>query len=328
MFAGDDSSICCIASCCAAPCWAQHRAVVSFFVIRCLFYRNFFLYIWIWVDYKLTNEKKYLDGFCRKRLSSVLIPFYVCIFANVIYNCVAGYKTGRCGIVLQLLGIKLVDDHMWYILEIVFFYLMFYWIFKRIINTSRALMMIGSGIVLITFFSMNCQVGNLWLQGKWWYESSIMFEIGMIIAYKKGAIVHWGKEKYNFILFIGILLFIGSLLILKRMYACEEFSDATGINIYNLLLLFVTDCQVCSYSICISLFMAKVHMENYFLKWLGSISLEIYLIHGLLMKIVPGNNISIYVILVLAGSVVFADALHNMDKRLINLFVKMITRMN
>ena len=92
----------------------------------------------------LYNKKDYLNGFLRKRLLSVLIPFWVIntlgvLLRTVFYGAVYSVKA----VLFDITGITLVNSNGWYIIEIAIFYILFYLIFSLIKNRKAAALILG-----------------------------------------------------------------------------------------------------------------------------------------------------------------------------------------
>ena len=80
----------------------------------------------------------YLEGFGRRRILKVLIPFLV---TNIVYICV--FCGGRISAVWQgftaIIGAPLLNGNAWYVIELLILYVAFY-VFFRFIKSERAAM--------------------------------------------------------------------------------------------------------------------------------------------------------------------------------------------
>lgn len=128
----------------------------------------------------LNTKPDYLHHFLRKRLPVILVPFYITIVVFLIVSKMLGASYETTEFISYLTGWKLINSHMWYIVEIFLLYIIFFVIFRLIKNRGVALTMMSILVVLLTVGSLLLGHGDYWFQGEWWFNTSFLFVIGML----------------------------------------------------------------------------------------------------------------------------------------------------
>ena len=204
------------------------------------------------------QKEDYRSTFLKKRLGRIFIPY---IFFNLIYwlyYLMTGTPIGvfeACRMIVS--GDPLVL-YSWYILEILIIYL-FFFLFMFFVKRRKMLMIVCNIILYLLLLLFYKQYGYL----PFWYDSTHMFFIGIIWAsYEERLTKFVYKYWYACLAFsiLGIILSFGNV----KMHYLLEMS-------FMLLVLAL-----------FSIFQFK----NTILEFLGRISMETYLIHGLVIKFV------------------------------------------
>lgn len=253
----------------------------------------FFFFSGYGLIYSKNNKTDYLKGFLGKRLPGILVPFYFCNIIFVIFSLVVQIPMAPMEIVAYLSGWWLLNTQMWYIVEIAFFYLSFYFIFKNVKNekTGIAIMGILIGIMVVASILIGhgpeCE-SDKWLQGEWWFNASFMFLFGMIMAYNEKKIIEFVKKRYPVVLLVCLIAAIGLYFPVNAMvdmgtYYCEYEAG------YSILQIFITKfiTFICQFAmvffadVVVLLLMMKIKCGNGITRSLGGVSLELYLIHNL-----------------------------------------------
>lgn len=284
----------------------------------------------------LNTKENYLKGFLKTRLTSVLIPFYTMNSIFLVIAIVTKSIASPLDFIGNVTGIFLLNDHSWYIFAIVLFYLVFYLLFKFVGNEGIAFT--GMGIFFIFYITLSLLAGHgltqphgpLWFQGEWWYNTSLLFFVGMVVAKFEKPIISFVKKTYYFLLpliFISFILFYFKNLYMLRTYSYwAEFSGVPGIREKWLCLTWQIP-TIILFVFTVILITMKFQFRNVVLDFFGSICIELYLIHNLFILLFssPSFNITnniLYVLLVYAGSIPLATLLHFINQKLINLVVK------
>lgn len=259
----------------------------------------------------IQNERKegYLDNFLVKRLSRVIVPvifvsgIYIVYFISNKYVITINYF-----ISLFVKGSTIIANG-WFVDVIILLYVCFYISFKMFSNRTISILINTILIVVYIVLSIRLEYGF------WWYNSSLPFVLGLLWA-KHKKYIDEVLNKYYFIVLVCItgLLFISHQydIVYKKLHLVDSYSYAFLANIDNVI-----------FTIFFILIVRKIDFSNKYLLFLGKISFELYMIHGLVMSIfgkyfvTSRLNDVIFTILVLIVSISLAW--------LINLIIKKIS---
>lgn len=278
------------------------------------------------------KKDNYLKGFLKKRYAAILIPFYVCIILFVLYNILNGAKYTSKELVSFLSGWILLNTHMWYIVEIAVLYLAFYLINRFVQNKSIVIGLMAIFVILLMIGSVLLGHGKYWFQGEWWYNTSFLFVIGMMIANWEQQIICFVKKWYYLVLLVVLGIFIALYKATEYMLQVHSYwSEVPGVTMGYSDKFMTLSCQlpmVISFVLLILLITMKIQFKNKILDFLGSISLEIYLLHGLFLEMFSSTGKAtipdpfLYMMAVIGSSIVLATVVHYICKFAINGIVK------
>lgn len=127
-----------------------------------------------------------------------------------------------------------------------------------------------------------------WFWGEWWFNTSFMFLFGMIMAHSEEKIIAFVKKRYPIVLLLCLVAAIGLSFPVNAMvemgtYYCEYEGSFTILQIF--MIKFVT--LLCQFAMVffadavVLMAMMKIKCGNRITRSLGSVSLELYLIHNL-----------------------------------------------
>ena len=314
---------------------AQEAGLIGFFEgLGVLFVGIFFFFSGYGLYTSLKTKENYLKGFLKKRLVTILIPFYMCILVFVAAACICGGKFTPLQLLGVLSGWALINGHMWYIVEIAILYLAFFLIYRLIKNRTAATVVMGIFVLAMMAGSlMLCHGADMsasgWFQGEWWYNASFLFVVGIIFSKHSESIRKIARKAYYFLLVVFAALF--AVLGLQTAYMLKKYSywseipgqdpkylDKIRCLSVQLPWIFVFVCFVL-------LLMMKVKFGNPVLKFLGSISLELYLIHNLFLQGLRSGTVfrvsspGMYCILTILLAIGLATVISGFDKYLIAL---------
>ena len=240
----------------------------------------------------------YKDGFIKKRLSSILIPYALAIFIYWIGYKMIGLSYSLSYILSHIIHNNTFVSNSWYIIVILFFYI-FYWILMNVCKKNYNKIIILSAIYWV-FYSIIMRISGF---GVWWYSTMVLLIIGMIWAIYERDILNIFKKFYWVISPVTFILFV-FLFVLNL----KEVSPFNGLIFRTLM--------ACCFGLCIVELLMKFNIGNNVLKFLGKYSLEIYLIHGLFISMIKINEGFIYSIVVIICSLITAWILHNISKKI------------
>lgn len=251
------------------------------------------------VSYKKKGDA-YLSHFLKHRYSQLLPDFLIltilCIGILIFFN----HKTFSY-ILYELSKGNPPHPNSWFIYAIFILYLVFYWAAK----SSHTYKQIIIKCALLTILIMGALYGLKF--GSWWYYSMPSFVIGMILATYEGKILTLLKTRPFLTIFslVGVLGFgaVCSKLIKSGLWAFPL------TNILPIIILFTI------YTF--GMFSNKVT------RYLGKISLEIYLVHGIFLRwFMPHTHLSWipYILLALALTIPSADVMHRVNSKIASYF--------
>lgn len=204
-----------------------------------------------------------------------------------------------------------IDEFSWYILNILFYYVWFNLYLQKTPDDPKEMI---KGTFIGTFvWSLACL---LLTKGSWWYQTSLLFPLGMVYAYHEDKYRNYIITNYKKVLRNTILAYIACNLI--KLYFTWHF---------NILYYFI-----CTIGIAITmvgfvlLYLIKHQFGNPALNFLGQMSLELYLTQGLLLNVfryvIPLNlNPLFYTLFSLVMTIILAYGLHQLAQRL-NILLK------
>ena len=269
--------------------------------------------------YSLETKPNYLNGFIKKRVLTVLVPFFICNYIYMISGQISGIRYSTKEIVAAFFGVLLLNSQTWFAVEIMIIYIIFYIIFKYIKNSQKAICVMGICILLLMTYSFFngrdfiTRSGGLWFHGEWWYNTTLLFFIGMLYQKFEKVIIEWFHKHYYLILGLsltGLVLcakinaMISAFFINKKNVPTNPiYSIKFGewMAQFILAVLFIT-VQI--------LIMMKVKFHNRFLSFLAEYSLEIILINYVYIRLFDCFRITyglgIYVVLVIIMTILSA----------------------
>lgn len=313
---------------CASWLFPKSRIIpgLEFFVPIGYIMVSFFLFFNGYGAYKSLHTKKdYLKGFVSKRILPVVLSLYSTTLIFFIARLLVGEKMDATGVLLYLSSIKLCNPNTWYVIVLPFFYLAFYLSFRFIKKDGIAVFTTCAFVVLYMLLGTRIDHNDYLIRGEWWWNCVHLFPVGVLFAkYEDKIIPH--LRKYYWVYTIVAVLALYPLY-LYSVHAQDVFSYY-GENFFapdkvlrrRLTLLsqvFVT----CDFVFAALLLGMKVKIGNKFLKFMGTITLEFYLIHGLFVELCdhtfdggvpspfPIRNVFLYVVVVFALGVPSAIAL-------------------
>lgn len=239
----------------------------------------------------LRTKQDYLKGFLVKRVLIVLVPFFLCNYAYMSVELLRGMQFSTPELIASFFGVLLMNSQMWFAVEIMLLYIVFFLLFTYVKKEKVCIMTIVALTAMITLIGMqNTRPFCLsnWFWGEWWFNTSFMFLFGMIMAHSEEKIIAFVKKRYPIILLLCLVAAIGLSFPVNAMvemgtYYCEYEGSFTILQIF--MIKFVT--WLCQFAMVffadavVLMAMMKIKCGNRITRSLGSVSLELYLIHNL-----------------------------------------------
>lgn len=287
------------------------------------------------------SKPDYLNGFFRKRVLPLIVAFYTTgllfFFARILMH----EEMNGWSIFSYVSGLGLPNPYAWYVVALPYFYLCFYLSFRFLKKDWMKISGTVLGVLLYTLLGTWIDHNNYWMRGEWWYNSVHLFWIGMLFAHYEKQIVENIKKHYLVYLIVAVAV----------TYACFDLS-LTAKNVYSYYgeynpslshLMVVRNRWICliaemlasaGFVASVLLLNMKLRIGNRVLEFMGTITLEFYLIHGLFLEffsyqfcdIVPSitriTNVALLIVVVFVLSVPSALGL----KKLHGWLQKLLTR--
>ena len=235
------------------------------------------------------TKENYLDGFIKKRILPVVLALYTTTVIFFIARLLVGEKMDAKQVVLYLTSIQLCNPNTWYVIVLPFFYLAFYFSFKFIKKDGLAVLATTAFVVFYMLLGTRIDHNDYWIRGEWWYNCVFLFPVGIIFAKFEDKIIPHLKKHYWVYLVAALLLFYP--LYIYSGFICNIFGyygDNWGApdtvfrrRVSLLSQVFLTT----EFVFTVLLINMKVAFGNKFLKFMGTITLEFYLIHGLYVEL-------------------------------------------
>ncbi len=275
---------------------------------------------------RMTDEN-YIKGFMRRRIFTVLVPFFIC---NYIYlteallsNIRIGAHFGFGAVICSFFGIFLVNNQMWFAVEIMLLYIAFRIIFAKVKKPlTGILIMTGVVIAMVVIGILSGHSGSqsmsYWFKGEWWYNTILMFPLGMLYAYKEDTINKAVRKAFIPLLAaFSVLLIVMDIVhrkLMDKSIYWTEFDGAPHPLLDKLTGLSQETVFELVFLVLIVTIMSALRFSNPVLRFLGKISLEIimlnYLMIGKLLFLYYRYGIAVYLSAVIAGTVLISSAVY------------------
>lgn len=278
--------------------------------------------------YKSYKEKPdYLKGFFTRRVLPLFLAFAATSFC---FQFARGQRDVHISFLsspIQVGGPDLANPYAWYVLMLPVMYLGFYLGFRYCKNDKTAILV--TCIVGIAYIA-HC---DFWMYGSWWYNAVPLFIIGMMIAkYEKEVIANW-RGHYLLYLIMAMILAVTFHMLAENPYRFFSFLAKHESFRWIRALSQMVSCIF--FTVAVFLAGMKIKVGNKALAFMGTITLEFYLIHGLFVQLfgycfivdlaVPLyyiKNVALLVLVVLVLAVPSAFLLHKLIELAIRLLKK------
>ncbi|MCR5301042.1 MAG: acyltransferase [Lachnospiraceae bacterium] len=264
----------------------------------------------------LDTNKDYLNGFLRRRLPVVLVPYYVSVLFYAIYIIAVNEHLEPLQWVTNIIGITMMNVDAWYPIVLAILYAAFYLIFKR--DGSRIRKFVYIYLIILAMGIFFCLEGHFlwwagsepnwwmnpdnpetelwymqdkvfWFTGEWWVNSQIAFLFGMIYETYEEKISGFFRKNYavkNVLLFVvtAFWLYVTNIFLKDPGYWSEFAGNGPAIGA-KFLLYFMQQPATILFTLYIVVFMMKYRAINPVARFFGKYSLETYMMNRLVILI-------------------------------------------
>ena len=249
----------------------------------------------------IQKKNNYLNGFLSRRLLSILVPYWIVNTLYIIFDTCNGIMHTWLDYGISWMGIDSITG-TWFVTAILVLYIVFYISFKYLSEENAV-----RGILAFTLlYIVICMILKLHSS---WTASITTFVLGIYWCKYEKKILNFFRVRYGLKLMTisisFVLLFLGRLVLVSRGVQVE----ILHLILRNVIsILFVTMVLVS---------MLKIKIGNNFLKHMGNISYELYILHQLCIRVVSNHlkngKLGIVVIIL---SLVSACILRGIDKKM------------
>lgn len=178
------------------------------------------------------SRENYLDNFLVKRLSKIIVPFFIISLIYMFYRFVNGQLIDLNFFINLFKQGSTIIYNGWFVDIIILMYIFFYLSFKLFQN--KFLSIVLNTIFIICYICLAIKLGYNF----WWYNSTLAFAIGLIWAKNQNKIDRV-LEKYYFIVIVlvTVLLFVSHRydILLKYLHIEDSYSYALAANLDNII---------------------------------------------------------------------------------------------
>jgi len=268
------------------------------------------------------SKENYLKGFFGKRVLPLILAF---LFSNWIFfiaRIIMKEKINGWKVFCYISGWGMPNIYAWFAIAMPLFYLFFYISFKVFKNDGLRLLGVVIGTFIYTFIGTYVDHNDYWMRGEWWYNSVHFFWIGILFAMYEKKIVAVIKKYYipfliasvigAYVTFIVAEVFTGVF----SYYGEYNPSLSRAMIVANRWKCLGMQMLACVFFVAAVLIInMKLKVGNKFLGFMGTITLEFYLLHGLVLEffsfqfceIVPSitriKNVALLIVIVFVVSV-------------------------
>ena len=251
----------------------------------------FFLFSGYGLIVSYEEKENYMKTFVIRRICTVLLPYFICNYIYMTATLLAGNEFTMKQLILAFFGLILLNDHMWFAVEIMILYMVFFLIFRFVSKEKYKIIFMGLFIILLIVFSF--LLGHeytitqmTWFHGEWWYNTTFLFFLGMLFAKHRKKCLAFAKKHYTplLLIFTGLFLILwkGTEYMLANYGYWTETPFSKGYT-DKLVTLAVQLPMVITFEIWLLLILLKVRVHNRLLAFLGKISLELILLQNVFL---------------------------------------------
>ncbi len=235
------------------------------------------------------TKPNYLKGFVKRRILPVVLAFYTTGIIFLIVRILMKQEIKGAQFWIYLSGLQMPNPNAWFVVALPIFYLGFYLAFRFIRNENAALVV--SCLVVLAYIITGTYQDHhdWWLGGEWWYNSAHMFMVGLLFARFEKPVI--GHVKKFYWIYLPVML-IGAFGLFELSEAAQEkfsyYGETWGAEdtVFRRWMCLLSQAAAgCAFTFSIFLLGMKIKIGNWALKFLGSMTLEFYLIHALYIEL-------------------------------------------
>lgn len=272
------------------------------------------------------RKQGYLDGLLKRRAMPLLLVYFACNTLYLVGRLVMGEPFDVLRLVCLVCGIELANPNSWFVVTLPIMYLLFYVCKKgcsdEALVTKRLFFGTGAYILVGTAVTMALSgVGRYGIfLGRWWYNTAILFPLGYLFGRREPEAWAWIRSGYRKQVACSIALFVVGFL-LSLLFGMVLHLVPIQIVLESL--------STVGFTWGLLLFSLRRQAASRLLSFYGSLTLELYLMHGFFVNlfhrpffdmdtgILTIGNPPMYILLVLMCATALALLFKQVTKRLL-----------
>ena len=276
----------------------------------------------------LKTKPDYLEHFVRRRILPLVAAYYLSEIIYTIVRLLMGEKMSALTVVWYLSGLHMANFNTWYIIAIIFFYFVFFLAFRSCKKDGSAIFLVFVVTLLYTYAgAMIDHQENWFMRGEWWYNSILLFPVGLLFAKYESKVTAFFKKGYLLWLILSaagtVYAFRLSVYLKDKKWGYYGETWGDPLKLWHRLGTCAGEWLAClCFVLFIFLLLMKVRFGNRALALLGGVTLEYYLMHGMfvemfgynfldyLKSIVYIRKVPPYIVVVLACAVAATFVFH------------------
>lgn len=290
----------------------------------------FFFYSGYGLMNSYLNNDNYLEKFFKKRVMKLLLPYILALTVTFFTFLLTKYKLTPKEIFNSFFDGEPVVRFSWYVQVILYFYILFYVAAKLFKNKVKINVVIFAGTIFYCLFAT-----KYLSMGNWWVNSCFSFFAGIYwTSYKdKYSVINKNIKKvvcYLIIVsFVSVIIlgvqFLTSGYTIHDFFQYNELADCVMKKPVSIVFMNILCVSLMIIMFCI---LRKVKLNDKVFNFLGKISFELYLYHGIIMYLLRNKYCYlkydfIYAVLVIGLSILLATLMNIIDQKMysiINVF--------
>lgn len=262
---------------------------LEFFLnIGYLFVAVFFFCSGLGLYKSFRGKPDYLKGFLRRRVLPIVLAFYLSEFLYTGVRLLMGGKMDFIRALRFLSGLHMANFNAWYLVVIPFFYLAFWAAFRFCRREGAAILWVFAFTLAYAVLcaSVDPESGR-WMEGEWWYNTVLLFPLGLLFGKHEKSVIRFFRKGYWFwLLFfsaaVPALFFASEYLVGIRWSQYTQYGNMK--TAYRLLSAGSRWLAGAAFMTFCFLLLMKIRLGNKALAWLGGMSLDFYLTHGIFVE--------------------------------------------
>lgn len=288
---------------------------------------TFFFYSGYGLMSSYLKKENYLKSFFSKRIMKVLIPYIIAIIITYLTYLLTKYKLTPMEIFNSFFDGDPVVRFSWYVLVILYFYVIFYITAKLFKEKYKINIAILIGTIFYCLFATNYLSLN-----NWWINSCFSFFIGVFWASYKDKYVMRIKNNKKVISYSIVVALLSATVVgvqfLISGYTVSQMKEFSGLADYIMkspISIIFMNIMCISLMVLFFNILKKVNLNDRIFNFLGNISFEIYLYHGMVMYLLRNQYCYlkwdfIYAILVIVFSIILAKLMNIANQKIYTIY--------